>query len=52
MVIWCTYPELTPEKVEIIRGMIIEEYSWEEIIDVIGLEDREEKVQEVIDILC
>ena len=49
MVIWCTYPELTPEEVEIIEEMIAEDYSAEEILNAMELEDRSDVMQEVID---
>lgn len=52
MVIWCTYPELTLEEVEIIEEMIAEDYSAEEILDAMELEDRSDVIQEVIDTLC
>lgn len=52
MVIWCTYPELTLEEVEIIEEMIVQGYSAEEILEYMELEDRSDVMQEVIDTLC
>jgi len=52
MVIWCTYPELTLEEIEIIEEMIVENYSAEEILNAMELEDRSNVMQEVIDTLC
>ena len=52
MVIWCTYPELTLEEVEIIEEMMVEGYSAEEILNAMELEDRSDIMQEVIDTLC
>ena len=52
MVIWCTYPELTLEEIEIIEAMIVENYSAEEILNAMELEDRSDVMQEVIDTLC
>lgn len=52
MVIWCTYPELTLEEVEIIEEMIVQNYSAEEIFEYMELEDRSDIMQEVIETLC
>lgn len=52
MVIWCTYPELTLEEIEIIEEMIVQGYSAEEILNAMELEDRSDVMQEVIDTLC
>ena len=52
MVIWCTYPELTLEEIEIIEELIAEDYSAEEILNIMELEDRSEVMQEMIDTLC
>lgn len=52
MVIWCTYPELTLEEIEIIEEMIVQDYSAEEIFEYMELEDRSDIMQEVIETLC
>lgn len=51
-VIWCTYPELTLEEVEIIEEMMVRDYSAEEILEAMDLEDRSAIIQEVINTLC
>ena len=52
MVIWCTYPELTLEEIEIIEELMTEDYSSEAILEIMELEDRSEVMQEMIDTLC
>ena len=52
MVIWCTYPELTLEEIEIIEELMTEDYSSEAILEIMELEDRSESMQEMIDTLC
>jgi len=52
MVIWCTYPELTLEEIEIIGEMMVEGYSAEEILEYMELEDRSSTMEWVIRTLC
>lgn len=52
MVIWCTYPELTLEEVEIIEEMMAQNYLAEEILEKMELDDRSDDMQEVVDTLC
>ena len=52
MVIWCTYPELTLEEIEIIGEMMVEGYSAEEILEYMELEDRSNTMEWVIRTLC
>lgn len=52
MVIWCTYPELTLEEIEIIGEMMVEGYSAEEILEYMELEDRSNIMEWVIRTLC
>ena len=48
MVLWSTYPELNRLQIETIEEMLGQDATAEQILIIMGLEDREEKMVQVI----
>lgn len=47
-ILWSTYPELNLHEIEAIEELLVEGATAEEILQIMGLEDRDEQLQQVM----
>lgn len=49
MVLWSTYPELNIQQIEIIEELLIQDATAEQILEIMQLEDRDEKMRQIME---